>query len=200
MLYYSALTALLVLLQHTLTAANKCKLPLQERHARLQKHNHPRLIAPDIFQEIMLPMRDGIKLHTIAVSPLFSKKKKWPTVIDRSPYGAFNTELLADLYLLFDFAAVSQDMRGCCQSEGNFTVWHADEKDGLDTVNWILQQPWSDGRVYEIGASADGIAAFQMAKGAPPSLAGQFIIFATAEARRTFFPGGTFRQNLIEKW
>jgi len=148
----------------------------------------------------MLPMRDGVKLHTIALSPLLSSKKKWPTVIDRSPYGAFNTELLADLYLLFDFAAVSQDMRGCCQSEGNFTVWHADEQDGLDTVAWILKQPWSDGTVYQIGASADGIAAFEMARGHPASLAGQFIIFATAEARRTFYPGGTYRKNLIEKW
>ena len=145
-------------------------------------------------------MRDNVSLHTIALSPLFSTKKQWPTVIDRSPYGEFNTELLADLYLLFDFAAVSQDMRGCCQSEGNFTVWHADENDGIDTINWIVAQPWSNGVVFEIGASADGIAAFEIARGHPAQLAGQFIIFATAEARRTFFPGGTYRANLIEKW
>ncbi len=185
--------ALLIFFQSEVIAT-KCKLPLHQRLEKFAPHQ------PQVFQELMLPMRDGVKLHTIALSPLFSSKKKWPTVIDRSPYGAFNTELLADLYLLFDFAAVSQDMRGCCQSEGNFTVWHSDENDGLDTVAWILKQPWSDGTVYQIGASADGIGAFELAKGHPTALAGQFIIFATAEARRTFLPGGTYRQNLIEKW
>ena len=184
----------LLFLAAVVSSAAKCKLPLHQRLKRFLPHQ------PSVFQDFMLPMRDGVKLHTIALSPLLSSKKKWPTVIDRSPYGAFNTELLADLYLLFDFAAVSQDMRGCCQSEGNFTVWHADEQDGLDTVAWILKQPWSDGTVYQIGASADGIAAFEMARGHPASLAGQFIIFATAEARRTFYPGGTYRKNLIEKW
>ena len=189
-------------------ASNKfrCKLPITKR--TIVQHYAP--LQPSVFQDFMLPMRDGIKLHTVALSPLFSSKKQWPTVIDRSPYGQFNTELLADLYLLFDFAAVSQDMRGCCQSEGNFTVWHADENDGVDTINWIVAQPWSNGVVYQIGASADGIAGFEIARAASSSdvtnskaveaLAGQFIIFATAEARRTFFPGGTYRQNLIEKW
>ena len=178
--------------------AKKCALPFHERHPRYNGR------APNVLQELMLPMRDGVKLHTIAVSPLFSTKKQWPTVIDRSPYGSLNTELLADLFLLFDFAAVSQDMRGCCQSEGNFTVWHEDTQDGTDTVNWILEQEWSNGVVYQIGASADGIASFELAKTTDANvrraLQGQFIIFATAEARRTFFPGAAYRQNLIEGW
>jgi predicted acyl esterase len=178
--------------------AKKCALPFRARHPSYGGR------APEVLTELMLPMRDGVKLHTIAVSPLFSSKKTWPAVIDRSPYGSFNTELLADLFLLFDFAAVSQDMRGCCQSEGNFTVWHEDTADGTDTVNWILQQPWSNGQVFQIGASADGIAAFELAKTADANvrraLQGQFIIFATAEARRTFFPGAAYRENLIEGW
>ena len=53
----------------------------------------------------MLPMRDGVRLHTLAVAPEpISAGKQWPTVIDRSPYGMHNTELIADLYLLFGFA------------------------------------------------------------------------------------------------
>lgn len=156
--------------------------------------------TPHVLKEYMLPMSDGVKLHTFAATPLHLFKKKYPTVIDRSPYGMFNTELLADVFLAFGFAAVSQDMRGTCKSEGTFTLWHKDREDGAETLKWITEQPWSDGRVYEIGASADGIAGFTLARASPPSLKAQFQIFATAEARRTIFPGGAFRSGLTEGW
>ena len=187
----------------TMTRGKKCALPVaEERMARLGVEAKTEVLEEGlgVFQTTMLPMRDGVKLHTVVVSPPFSSQKQWPTVIDRSPYGMFNTELLADLFLLFDFVAVSQDMRGTCMSEGNFTVFHSDTNDGVDTVDWITSQPWSDGRVYEIGGSADGIAGLELAKAAPAALKAQFIIWATAEARLTFFPGGTYRQGLIEGW
>ena len=95
-------------------------------------------------------------------------------------------------------------MRGTCQSEGNFSIFHSDTNDSADTIKWILQQPWSNGEIYQIGASADGIASFELALAPPDLLSGtlkaQFIIFATAEARRTFLPGGAYRLGLIEGW
>ena len=148
---------------------------------------------------VMVPMRDGVRLHTVVATPPLSRGP-YPVVIDRSPYGEFGTELLADIFLLFGFAAVSQDMRGSCKSEGNFSMFRTDTADGADTVAWIAQQDWSDGRVYQIGGSADGIVSLELALAHPPSLQSQFIIFATAEARRTFLPGGAYRQALVEKW
>jgi hypothetical protein len=59
--------------------AKKCALPFRARHPTYAGR------APEVLTELMLPMRDGVKLHTIAISPLFSKKKQWPAVIDRSP-------------------------------------------------------------------------------------------------------------------
>jgi len=40
-------------------------------------------------QEIMLPMRDGVELHTVVHLPRthIKAKGKVPTVMDRSPYG-----------------------------------------------------------------------------------------------------------------
>jgi predicted acyl esterase len=49
-------------------------------------------------------------------------------------------QLLADLFLPFGFVTLTQDMRGAAQSEGNFTLWHADADDSFDTGNWIVQQ------------------------------------------------------------
>lgn len=71
-------------------------------------------------------------------------------------------------------------MRGTCKSEGNFTLWRSDAADAFDTMAWISASNWSDGRVFSIGASADGIASFQMPMDGPPQLKGQFIIVATA--------------------
>jgi uncharacterized protein len=157
-------------------------------------------IFPKVFKAYMVPMSDGVHLHTNVISPPFSGKTKWPAVIDRSPYGGAKTELLADIFLLFDFIAIGQDMRGTCLSEGNFSVFHTDQKDGNDTINWLVEQEWSDGRVFEIGASADGIASLELAIASPKPLQAQFIIFATGEAEETFFPGGAYRYALIEKW
>ena len=124
----------------------------------------------------MLPMSDGVRLHTLVVTPASLKHKQFPTVIDRSPYGMFNTELLADVFLLFGFAAVSQDLRGACKSEGKFSLWHTDEADGKETIDWIVRQPWSDGTIYEVGASADGIASFVLARAAPTALRAQLAL------------------------
>ena len=80
-------------------------------------------VFPKVLKSVYVPMRDGVKLHTTVISPAFSTKSKWPVVIDRSPYGVLGTELLADVFLLFDYVAIGQDMRGTCQSEGNFSVF-----------------------------------------------------------------------------
>jgi len=198
------LRALALVALVTLTDARLTKEERLDRHLKLYselKGTEPVSgVLPKVFKDIKLPMSDGTRLSTIVLSPPFSKAEKWPAVIDRSPYGHFATELLADIFLLFGFVSVEQDMRGAGKSEGNFSLWHSDATDGADTLAWIAAQPWSDGRVFEIGASADGIAAEMMAMSAPPSLKGQFIIFATAEARDTFYPGGAYRQGLIDGW
>lgn len=150
--------------------------------------------------EYMLPMRDGVQLHTFVDFPLVSEYQNLTAVMDRSPYGADALELIADIYLLFGFVGVRQDMRGTKQSQGNFSLWHTSANDSYDTMQWIGSQSWSSGKVFTVGASADGIAQFAAMIGEPQWLAGQFILVATATGRPTMFPGGAYRQALIEGW
>jgi predicted acyl esterase len=72
---------------------------------------------------IKLPMRDGVKLHTVWALPGQEKGHTFTTVIDRSPYGQTATELIADVFLPFGYAAVGQDFRGTELSEGTFQLW-----------------------------------------------------------------------------
>ena len=109
-------------------------------------------------------------------------------------------EWFSDLLLPFGFAGVGQDMRGTEMSEGNFTMWQADKFDSKDLGDWIVSQPWSNGEIYTIGASADGIGSLQTVKTNPKWLKGQYIIWCTSEAFEFMFPGGTYKQQTAEDW
>ncbi|MBO5793182.1 MAG: CocE/NonD family hydrolase [Lentisphaeria bacterium] len=107
----------------------------------------------------MLPMRDGKKLYTAVFLPK-GVSKPVGTILFRSPY--FRRESLAGpstFALRHGLAAVYQHCRGTAASEGEFfpTRRQFEEHDGEDTLNWILQQPWSNGRVALIGSSYSGL-------------------------------------------
>ena len=71
----------------------------------------------------MIPMRDGVKLHTWLALPRGWKDgdTKFPAVMDRSPYGYGDMEWFADLFVPFGFVGVSQDIRGT-ERAGNYTM------------------------------------------------------------------------------
>src|SRR5690349_15466555 len=66
--------------------------------------------------EVMIPMRDGIRLHTEIFRPKKSRERL-PFLIVRTPYGSGYREFLPDPYIL-----VSQDIRGRYKSEGTFVM------------------------------------------------------------------------------
>ena len=53
--------------------------------------------------EFMMPTRDGVGLHTVVFYPRHYKDegKKFPAIIDRSPYGYGDMEWLTDIFLPF---------------------------------------------------------------------------------------------------
>ena len=130
-------------------------------------------------EEIMLPMRDGTKFHTVIHFPR-DRKGKFPTVIDRSPYGYGDMEWVTDVLIPFGFVALGQDIRGTEKSEGNFTLYQLDAQDSRDLGDWVVAQDWSDGRIFTIGASADGLASIQIPMTNPSWLKGQWIVWAPA--------------------
>jgi uncharacterized protein len=128
--------------------------------------------------EYMIPMRDGVHLHTTVFSPkpgIFSTKsptEALPFLIERSPYGwdsaaiDINTglsDLARDGYFL-----VFQDIRGRYQSEGQFVLQRPvrtsqdprsiDEgTDTYDTIDWLLKNvPGNNGRAGILGISYGG--------------------------------------------
>ena len=132
------------------------------------------LDPPDGFEKIeqMVPMRDGVKLHTIIYTPK-SHSGPLPILLNRTPYGIDGTyrafpsgilkELIEDGYI-FAF----QDIRGRFKSEGQFVMLRPlrdsrnakaiDEgTDTYDTIDWMLKNlPNNNGRVGMFGTSYPG--------------------------------------------
>lgn len=125
---------------------------------------------------------------------------KVAAVLDRSPYGDYFTELLAEIGLLDDHASVRQDVRGTVDSQGAFSLWHSSANDTYDTLDWIGRQPWSNGVTYLVGISADGLEDFATLPHPHPGAHAQFAMYAGVNGREIMFPGGAVREALIQGW
>eukprot|EP01039_Chlorochromonas_danica_P009613 gene9613-10628_t len=157
--------------------------------------------SSDRMVEVMVPMRDGVKLHTVIFFPRSKDgQTKFPVVMDRSPYGYSGLEWIADIFVPFGFVAIGQDMRGTEKSEGNFTMWQSDGNDSRDLGDWIVQQDWSNGEVMTFGASADGIGSFQTPRTNPSWLTAQYVAWATSNIYQILFPYGAYKQKTAEDW
>ena len=174
--------------------------------------NRPREYAR---QEAMVPMRDGVRLHTVILRPAHTNPGEMlPFLMARTPYGVeeFDSDrvnrdkpfLAASGYIF-----VYQDIRGRYGSEGTFVmnrpiVAHVTAKDvdettdTRDTIDWLLKHvPDNNGRVGVFGTSYDGFLAIMAGIDAHPA-----VKAVAPEAPMTdvwmgddFFHNGAFRES-----
>jgi len=129
--------------------------------------------APDNFvkSDLMIRMRDGVKLHTVVFAPR-DAPAPLPILLERTPYGALSQEraLLARYAHLIEdgYIFAFQDIRGRFRSEGQFVMQrpvrdksdpHAidESTDTYDTIEWMLHNvSGHNGRVGILGISYGG--------------------------------------------
>ena len=149
---------------------------------------------------VMIPMRDGVKLATDVYLP---SKNPEPhgAILLRTPYNKNILYLSGVGWANSGWPNIIQDMRGRFASEGEDVVYQNDHTDGPDTLDWIINQSWSNGKVATFGGSALGICQYFMAGANPTGLACQFIQVATPNLHKHgIYQGGQFRYNLVYKW
>jgi len=121
-----------------------------------------------------VPMRDGVRLATDVYLPAQAGSaidEKLPAILTRLPYNKDGQRSVGMYYAARGYVFVAQDTRGRFKSEG---VWHMltdDGPDGVDTAQWILKQPWSNGKFGMIGTSYFGGTQHAMAMAKAPGLA-----------------------------
>ena len=135
-----------------------------------------------IKRDVMIPMRDGVKLHTVIMIP--KEAKNAPILLTRTPYSAsgqtghaasshmgtalYGYDNAVDVILEDGYIRVIQDVRGKYRSEGDYVmnrplhgplnptpVDHS--TDTYDTIDWLVKNiPDSNGKVGILGISYDG--------------------------------------------
>jgi uncharacterized protein len=132
-------------------------------------------------REVMIPMRDGVRLHTVILVPKGAKNA--PILLTRTPYDASGMTSKGSAHLAANlegydnatdviveggYIRVVQDIRGKYGSEGDYVmnrplvgplnptkVDHA--TDTYDTIDWLVKNvPESNGKVGILGISYDG--------------------------------------------
>ncbi len=108
-------------------------------------------------------MRDGVDLYANVFRP--AAVGRYPSLLVRTPYGKGSD--LSSNYRSFvehGYAVVVQDVRGRHESDGHFNSFRQEGPDGYDTLNWIAEQPWSNGKVGMMGGSYLGIVQWKAAE------------------------------------
>ena len=152
----------------------------------------------------MVEMDDGVRLSTDVYFAPGSFRAPRPVILIRTPYGKHLIgSLYGSLYLTQNYHVVIQDVRGTFGSESidNFLLFADAYKDGVDTIKWILDHSWCNGKIASVGASALGINEYFYAGMNPEGLFAQSIMVATPDLYKTsIYPGGAFRESLVTEW
>ena len=135
----------------------------------------------ELAREERVRMRDGVRLATDVYLPVnhgagSGARDDTPgdTILIRLPYdksGEYTfIPLVAEYLLAHGYRVVAQDVRGKFRSEGDAQLFVNEVRDGEDTLDWIVAQPWSNGRVAMWGDSYYGYTQWAAAASGHPAL------------------------------
>jgi uncharacterized protein len=128
----------------------------------------------------MVSMRDGVGLATDVYRPALDGRpidSPVPVLLERTPYNKLRVDLIstARFFARRGYAVALQDVRGRFNSEGEWYPFALEGPDGFDTMRWLVEQPWCNGRIGTIGLSYSGSDQTALASLDPPGLAAQFV-------------------------
>jgi putative CocE/NonD family hydrolase len=173
-----------------------------------------------VKREVMIPMRDRVKLYTVIVTPKGAKGT--PIILTRTPYDAAkraersaSPHLLATLsdadevFASGGYIRVFQDVRGKYGSEGDYVMTRElrgplngtavdHSTDAYDTIDWLVKNvPESNGKVGMIGSSYEGFTVLMALVNPHPALKAAVPECPMVDGWKgdDWFHNGAFRQS-----
>jgi uncharacterized protein len=176
-----------------------------------------------IQRDVMIPMRDGVKLHTVILVPKGAKGA--PILLTRTPYSAtgltshthsahlgpmlYGYDNATDVIVEGGYIRAVQDVRGKYGSEGDYVMnrpLHGPQNptpvdhatDTYDTIDWLVKNvPESNGKVGILGISYDGFLPLMALVNPHPALKVSVPMNPMVDGWRgdDWFHNGAFRQQ-----
>jgi uncharacterized protein len=144
---------------------------------------------------VTISMRDRTCLSVDIYAP--KSNEKLPGILSISPYDKNNMRTDARWFAKRGYVVVVADSRGHYGSDGTSDPFDPRLKtDGYDLVEWMAQQPWSNGKVGMIGASYGGWTQWWTASTAPPHLAA----IAPVVAHPDQFENIPYQNGVLNGW
>jgi uncharacterized protein len=193
----------------TLNPSSQVNLLLSSLPAGQDPQRYKGYVSPK-YKEVTarsfyVTMRDGVKIAVMLVLPKeLPPSEKVPAILSMTRYWRAPQDGQPGAFIpAHGYATLFVDARGTGASYG---VWKApfsqDEiADYNEIVNWIVKQPWSNGRVGAIGTSYTGNTALWLASTMNPAVKAviprhyEFDLYA-----ETPYPGGLLTDWLIKMW
>ncbi len=153
---------------------------------------------------VAVTMSDGTTLGADIYRP--SGRGAWPAILVRTPYDRSTIAsrgLQVDVIAFAEsgYCVVVQDVRGRHASEGVFKPFMHEQSDGVETIRWLAEQPWCDGRVGMAGLSYLGFCQLAAAAALPESLVAIAPGLTVADVRDGWFSeGGVFNAGFNLAW
>jgi predicted acyl esterase len=165
--------------------------------------------------EVKVPMRDGQHLAGDVYLP--NAGGKYPVVLIQTPYDKARMRALfggslptgrgaqppsrGPLFSDTNYAFVVTDWRGrYASSEAlNPDVQPGGPEDGFDTVAWVVEQPWCNGKIGTWGPSALGAVQYNTARSHPPNLVCSVpVVMPLNLSYDVYFHGGVLWEEFVK--
>jgi putative CocE/NonD family hydrolase len=174
-------------------------------------------------KDVMIPMRDGVKLHAVVIAPKTTAGPA-PILLSRTPYGAAGAigkpsqhgamvlPAASEPFFQDGYILVYEDIRGRYGSEGGFVLTRplrgplnkdaVDEStDAYDTIAWLVTEtPNNNGRVGLVGGSYGGFLTLMGLVNPHPALKAAAPMYSMVDGWTgdDFYHNGAFRQGYFD--
>jgi len=124
----------------------------------------------ELLWGVRIPLRDGVSLNATVYKPK-PMGDALPVIFTLTPYVGDTYHDRAMYFARHGYVFALVDARGRGNSEGHFTPFQNEGKDGYDVVEWLARQTWCNGKVAMWGGSYAGFNQWSTLKELPPHLA-----------------------------
>jgi hypothetical protein len=154
----------------------------------------------EILKGVDIPMRDGVLLKADVHLP--DGDGPFPAAIIRTPYDrtALKSRDNTDAFTQSGIAVVVVDTRGRFDSQGKFTPLAVEGPDGTDTLEWVLAQPWCNGRTATSGGSYVGYTQWAALEQPGAAIHAMVPYVTTADMYDLAYRNGAFNLATILGW